>query len=77
MAESLMEEGLDRDEAQRRALFPYDGFEFQLKRSKLPGAEWLMRIEIRHSPDFDTPLVYPTGTEAKSTEGWLRASFGT
>jgi hypothetical protein len=77
MAESLVAEGFSRDEAQRRALFPYDGFEFQLKRSKLHGAEWLMRIEIRHSPDYDTPLVYPEGTDAKSTEGWIRASFGT
>ena len=75
MAESLVAEGLTRDEAQRRALFPYEGFEFQVKRSKVPGDEWLMRFEIRSSPDYDAPLVYPSGTAGRDTQGWLRASF--
>lgn len=75
MAQSLMEDGVDRDEAQRQALFKYQGFEFQILRSKFREKEWVLRVEVLSSPDFDVPLVYPTGTLPKNPEGWLRLSL--
>jgi hypothetical protein len=74
-AQSLMDEGQTRTEAQREALFQYDGFEFQIRRDKFPGNEWLLRVEIRSYPDYDSSLVHPDGTSRTSTEGWLRLAF--
>ena len=75
MAQALMEGGQTRDEAQRRALFDYDGFEFQIRRSKIPGNVWLMRVEIRSSPDYDSPLVFPAGTLVFPSGDWLELTF--
>lgn len=72
MADSLMEEGETRTEAQRAALFEYDGFEFQILRERFPGSEWLLRVEIRSYPNFNSPLIHPEGTSRDGTEGWLR-----
>ena len=70
--QELIKEGKSRDEAQEMSYFKYDGFEFQIKKSKFSSNQWLFRIEVPMAPDFDMPVVYPTGTAMKSTEGWIR-----
>jgi len=75
MAHSLMEEGETRTEAQRAALFDYDGFEFQILRDKFSGNEWLLRVEVRSYPDFDSPLIHPEGTPRDRADGWMRLVF--
>jgi hypothetical protein len=75
MAQSLIEEGETRTEAQRAALFEYHGFEFQLRREKFQGNEWFLRVEIRSYPDFDSPLIHPEGTSRDDTDGWLRLAL--
>lgn len=71
-ANALMEEGHTQTEAIRETLFRHDGFEFQIRREKFPGNEWLLRVEIKSDPDYDSPLIYPEGTSWDNPEGWLR-----
>ena len=74
-AEALITEGWSRTEAQREALFPQDGFEFQILRSRFPSEDWIFRLEVLFSPDYDSPLVFPAGTSGIDPEGWMRLSF--
>jgi hypothetical protein len=69
--EELIAQGMDRDRAQIETLFPYDGFEFQIRASKFESSEWRIRVEVRSAPDFDAPFVFPPHTQRRSTEGWL------
>ncbi len=70
--QALMKQGKDRNEAQELSFFTYDGFEFQIKQSKFSSDQWMFRIEVPMAPDFDKPVIFPAGTEMKTTDGWLR-----
>lgn len=70
--EELIKKGMDGDKAQEMSFFNYDGFEFQIRLAKFPARQWLFRIEVPTAPDFENPIIYPGGTEMKSTKGWLR-----
>ena len=70
--QELMKKGRSRDEAQEMSYFKYDGFEFQIKQSKFETDQWLFRIEVPMAPDFDQPVIYPSGTVMKSTKGWIK-----
>jgi hypothetical protein len=70
--QELMKKGKGRNEAQEMSYFKYDGFEFQIKESKFSSDCWMFRILVPMAPDFDNPVVFPEGTEMKSTNGWLR-----
>ena len=74
-AQALMEEGNTQSEAVKAALFGHDGFEFQLLRDKFPGNEWILRVEIKSYPDYESPLIYPEETSSDHTDGWLRLSL--
>jgi len=69
--QELIKQGKSSDEAQAMSYFKYDGFEFQIKRSKFPADRWLFRIEVPMAPDFDKPVIYPPGTAMKFTKGWI------
>jgi hypothetical protein len=71
-AEALMKEGKDAGEAQKAALYRYDGFEFQIRRSKFGTNEWLVRLESPRAPDWSKPVVFPEGTSPASIQGWLK-----
>ena len=70
--QELMKKGKSRNEAQEMSYFKYDGFEFQIKQFKFSSDQWLFRIEVPMAPDFDKPIIFPCGTEMKSTKGWIR-----
>jgi hypothetical protein len=70
--QELMKQGKSRNEAQEMSYFKYDGFEFQIKQSKFASHQWLFRLEVPIAPDFDKPVIYPTGTVMKSTKGWIK-----
>jgi hypothetical protein len=70
--QELMKKGKNRNEAQEMSYFKYDGFEFQIKESKFSSARWMFRVLVPMAPDFDNPVVFPKGTEMKSTNGWLK-----
>ena len=73
---SLIKEGKSEGEAQEMANYPYDGFEFQIRRSKIGPGPWLFRIEVPLAPQVDRPVVFPPGTEMGSTKGWARLNTG-
>ena len=73
--EQLIAEGVSEGEAQSRANFPSDGFEFQIRASKFESSEWHIRVEVPSAPDYDTPFVFPPATERRSTDGWLILSL--
>jgi hypothetical protein len=69
--QSLVKEGKSQSDAQAAAVYKYDGFEFQIRQSKFGSGRWLVRLESPRSPDWSKPVVYPEGTTAVSTRGWL------
>jgi len=71
----LVAEGVSEGEAQYRAVFPSDGFEFQISAAKFESSEWRIRIEVPSAPDYDRPFVFPPETERRSTDGWLILSL--
>jgi hypothetical protein len=72
---ALMKEGKSRDEAQMAALYKYDGFEFQIRQSKFGSREWLVHLATPMGPDWTKTIVFPEGTDAASTAGWLKLVF--
>lgn len=73
-AEALMKQGTARYEAQGAVLYRYDGFEFQIRRSKFGSDAWLIRLES--SMPVGEDVVYPAGTAPASTDGWLSLELG-
>jgi hypothetical protein len=69
--DSLESAGVDPTEAILRTLVPYDGFEMQLRRSKVPGSQWRVRIEVHSGAEHEAPYVYPAQTSLDDTEDWL------
>ena len=73
--QELINKGKSRNEAQEMSYFKYDGYEFQIKQSKFPSDQWLLRIEVPISPEWDKPVIFPSGTEMTSTKGWIRLEW--
>jgi hypothetical protein len=73
--QALIKEGKDSGEAQQASLYKYDGFEFQIRQSKFGSDEWLVRLETPVAPNWEKPVVFPEGTDAASTRGWLKLVF--
>jgi len=69
---ALTKEGKSQGDAQVAALYKYDGFELQIRESKFASESWLVRLETPMPPDWSKPVVYPEGTDAASTRGWLK-----
>ena len=73
--QALMKEGKGQGEAQQAACYRYEGFEFQIRQAKFGGDEWLVRLESPMPPDWSKPVIFPEGTNAASTGGWLKLVF--
>ena len=73
--QAMIKEGKDNGQAQEASLYKYDGFEFQIRRSKFGSDEWLVRLETPTAPDWAKPVVFPEGTDTVSTRGWLTLVF--
>ena len=74
--QALIKEGKSEGAAQEMSMFKYDGFEFQIRRSKFGPGPWLFRVEVPTAPRFDKPVVFPGGTTMKSTAGWAKLTWG-
>jgi hypothetical protein len=58
----------DRSLPDKEKVFPYEGKEFQLLRSRFTGKQWRMRVEVRGAtPD----IVFPAESERLSPARWL------
>jgi hypothetical protein len=70
-AERLKKEGKGPIEIMIATAYPSDGIEFAIRRSKLPGPRWLMRLGAS-VVDGGKPswLVHPAGSSERTTAGW-------
>jgi len=70
-AERLQKQGKSPLEIIKATSYPSDGIEFAIRRSKLPGSRWLVRLGISLATAGQPGgLVYPAGTTERSTDGW-------
>ena len=72
----LIETGMDEGRAQVVSMFPYDGFEFQIRREKFGAGEWRIRLEVPSAAEYDTPPAFPVGTSRHNSGGWLVLNLG-
>jgi hypothetical protein len=73
--EAKIDEEKDRSLPISERLFPYDGMEFQLRRSRFVGKQWRIRIEVRDFAGKLPDTVFPTLSERKSTARWAILSL--
>jgi hypothetical protein len=57
-------------------LFPYDGWEFQIRRSRFVGKEWRIRIEVRDFAGQRPDTIFPELSERKNPARWAVLSLG-
>jgi hypothetical protein len=76
LAARLMKEGRSPIEVITASSYPSDGIEFAIRRSKLPGKAWLLRLWasafVAGKPGM---IVYPPGAAERTTDGWLELNF--
>lgn len=66
--ETKYDQTKDKSLPDKEKVFPYDGKEFQLLRSRFTGRRWRMRLEVRGAtPD----IVFPAESERESPARWL------
>ncbi len=66
----MLKEGRDDWDAQQATTYPLDGIEYAIRRSKVPGRVWLMRLFAPGSM-----VIYPASTSERTTDGWLELRF--
>lgn len=56
--------------------YPSDGIEFAIRRTKIPGQTWLLRLGasafVGDKPGF---VIFPIATQERTTDGWLELRF--
>lgn len=62
--------GKSRAEIFHQVVYPFDGFEFQLRKSKFKNNKWLFKIKIGHSPHYDQPILFPAKGEFDDLDSW-------
>ena len=60
----------DRNTMQWETTFPYDGYEYILKKSKFNKPRWKIRIEIKTGMPGYQNVIYPATSELKRSAGW-------
>lgn len=72
MGEQLRKEGKSPIEIIMATSYPSDGIEFAIRRAKLAGNRWLVRLAV--SGVFDSAqqkVIFPPNAAERATEGWL------
>lgn len=70
-AERLEKAGKSPLEIIAATSYPSDGMELAVRRSKLPGPRWLVRLGASGLADGKPGwLVHPAGTTERTTDGW-------
>lgn len=64
--------GKSRDEIFYKAVYPFDGFEFQIKKSKFNGRIWFFKIRIASHPHWDKPILFPSDGELNDLTNWVK-----
>jgi hypothetical protein len=72
----MQKEGKDPREIMQATGYPSDGIEFAIRRSKISGRTWLVRLwasaVVAGKPGM---LTYPLSAEERVTGGWLELHF--
>jgi hypothetical protein len=72
----LEKAGKNPIEIMRATSYPSDGIEFAIRRSKLPGQVWMMRLSVSAiiggRPGM---LVHPAAAAERTTDGWMELRF--
>lgn len=63
-----------RDQAFPEVVYPYDGFEFQIKHEKFNKSRWLIRVAVLNTVDGQE-YFFPRDTKKNNTTGWLELIF--
>lgn len=66
--ESKYDQTKDRSLPDKEKVFPFEGREFQLLRSRFAGKIWKLRVEVRGSTE---DVVYPVNSQRTETASWL------
>ena len=75
-SERLQKEGKSPIEIIQGSSYPSDGIEFAIRRSKLPGDRWLMRLWATAFIDNKPGLItFPPAAAERTTDGWLELRF--
>jgi hypothetical protein len=76
LMERMQKEGRSPLEATRAGRYPSDGIEFAIRRAKLPGDRWLLRL-YASATDAGRPgmLTWPAGTAERVTTGWAEVKL--
>jgi hypothetical protein len=72
----LQKEGLDPIAIMRATSYPSDGIEFAIRRAKVPGGRWLLRLWASAMVgDKPGMLAYPPEAAERSTDRWQELRF--
>ena len=64
------------DSFERRTFVPTKVREFQIRKARFPGAEWMMMVEFLTPAEPEWKVApYPTGCTNTKTKGWLELTF--
>lgn len=74
-SESKIDPLLSRDLPFEQRLYPSDGVEFQIRRTRFEGGEWQMRVEISSFVDTENVITYPPKSERKIASSWVTVKF--
>ena len=70
-AARLQKEGRDPIGILRATSYPSDGIEFAIRRAKVPGSRWLVRLWASAMVgDRPAMLTYPPEAAERATEAW-------
>jgi hypothetical protein len=65
----------DRTRLRFRTTYAYDGYEFQIRRSRFPGREWRIRVEARATVPNQTDRVFPRASTRHQPATWTVLRF--
>ena len=72
----LQKEGRNPIEVMQATSYPSDGIEFAIRRSKLPGQVWLMRLWASAFVGGTPGMVtFPAAAAERATDEWLEVRF--
>jgi hypothetical protein len=72
----LKQEGKDPISIMQATSYPSDGIEFAIRRSKVPGSAWRLRLwASAFSGGQPAMVTYPPEAAERTTDGWLELRF--
>jgi hypothetical protein len=86
----MLEEGRSEREARQATTYPLEGLEFAIRRFKVPGRVWMMRLAASGVAANSGTIIYPPGAAPfdpaegapsagrgaeRTTDGWLELLF--